>query len=383
MFHDDVDRVIVAATETCWRFPVEDHVLVVRAGSSAFLLLNSTAQLLWEVYAETGSEAACADALVDAFGIDAERAAGDVATMIAAWRASGIFEVGAVLPDDIAPPCVVQQALHWQHYRVGGYAFSVGLEDGPLREDLSLRIARFAITEAELGAPRYTALAAGAHWVVHRDGALVDTGATAYAARVVLLDDVLHAAYGGAPWCANLHAGAVGLGEACVVVAGASGAGKSTLSVAAQLDGLDVLGDDSAPVLRDSGRVAAVPLATMLREGSWGLFAGLADRYCLSEIHERETGRVRFLTPRAAVPLHSRRPVALLFVCRAAGAAPALVPLGMVETLSRLGESGFWVRSEHDAVSTWLTWLEMLPRYAMYFDTPAEGVALLRGLLSA
>jgi hypothetical protein len=365
-----------------WLFPVEDHTLIVRPGAERLFLLNSTARFIWDTYAESGDEAACVAALAGAFGLSPAHVAQDVAATLATWDAGGLLTQPTAHTPAPFPPPPATAPQQWRHYQLGAFAFSVGLEEGTLAEDLPLRIAHYEIPAPPPGAPQYTVRQQDKQWIVLRDGAHVDTGESPFAARVVLLYDALRAAYGAEPWCASLHAGAIGLGDRCVVVAGASGAGKSTLAIAAQLAGLDCLGDDAAPVLEHSGHIAAVPLAAMLREGSWGLFTGLEHRFHLSGIHVRETGRVRFLAPRAPQPLHTRKPCALLFVRRAPGAAPALRPMGLVETLTQLGETGFWVRPDHVAVTRWLAWLATLPRYALHYDTPGEGVALLRSLLA-
>ena len=74
---------------------------------------------------------------------------------------------------------------------------------------------------------------------------------------------------------------------------------------------------------------------------------------------------------------------AVAFVRRGPGAVPGLTPVGAVEALARLGETGFWVRPERAAAERFLAWLTAVPRYEMQYDTLPQGVALLREVLGA
>lgn len=377
---DDIG--VRAGTPTFWSFDVEDHQIVARSGDARLYLLNPSAQVIWEAFSASGDVAAVVEALQEVFGVARAVAERDAEATIAQWRAEGLLDApGANPPAGEAGHHPDPASLRWRHYAIGGTMFSIGLDLPALEADIVPRLAHFAVAAVEDGAARYTVQACGGGWAVYRDGHWVDHGDSLYAARTIILFEALRAAYADEPWCANLHAGALALGDRCVIVAGESGAGKSTLSVAAQCDGLACLGDDSAPILARSGRVAATPLATMLREGSWPLFDALDEHFHVSEIVERETGRVRFLSPRCPAALRGRTPVALLFVRRRAGAAPALRALSVVEALQRLGTTGFWVRPEQEAIGQWLAWLAALPRYDLEYDTTAQGLALVRGLL--
>jgi hypothetical protein len=68
-----------------------DDVVVLDLEGSVYLKLNGSARVLWERLARSSTETELADALVDTFGIDPERAAADVATFVADLRRRGLL----------------------------------------------------------------------------------------------------------------------------------------------------------------------------------------------------------------------------------------------------------------------------------------------------
>ncbi|MBI1321121.1 MAG: PqqD family peptide modification chaperone [Candidatus Hydrogenedens sp.] len=365
-----------------WVFPLQDHGVLMRPGAEWLYVLNPSALLLWQTFADTRSEAACVEALAECYGIDEDRARADTASTFAHWRGIGLLQDDASATGE-PEPCMPEETGPAQHYRLGDAEFSVACAHTEFLADLAPRIAHCRSDASGPDATDYVVSESAGVWRVYRDGELLQAGESLFAARTILLADALHGAYAGDSWCASLHAAVIADGEHCVMLAGASGAGKSTLSVAAVLDGLECLGDDAAPMLQASGRVAAAPLGIMLREGSWDLFEALPGGHSLSDIYERDTGRVRFLTPQTQPRARSLPPMALLFIERGEGAAPERIRIGVIEALALLGQTGLWVCPEENAIRAWLGWMATLPCYRLRYDTAAEGVALVRETLRA
>jgi Coenzyme PQQ synthesis protein D (PqqD) len=70
-----------------------DDVVVLDLEGSVYLKLNGSARVLWErLAAQSSTEQELAAALVDTYGIDAERAAADVAGFVADLRRRGLLD---------------------------------------------------------------------------------------------------------------------------------------------------------------------------------------------------------------------------------------------------------------------------------------------------
>jgi hypothetical protein len=69
-----------------------DDVVVLDLEGSVYLKLNGSARFLWERLAQSSTEPELVAALVDAYGIDDERAAADVAGFVADLRRRGLVD---------------------------------------------------------------------------------------------------------------------------------------------------------------------------------------------------------------------------------------------------------------------------------------------------
>lgn len=71
---------------------VDDEVVVLDLDGSVYLRLNGSGRLLWERLDAEASPDELADALVDEYGIDADRAAGDVDAFVSDLRGKLLLE---------------------------------------------------------------------------------------------------------------------------------------------------------------------------------------------------------------------------------------------------------------------------------------------------
>lgn len=120
-----------------------------------------------------------------------------------------------------------------------------------------------------------------------------------------------------------LHAGAVAGPAGAVVLRGAAGAGKSTLVAAAQQAGLDVLGDESVLVARDTADevMAAVRDLTVEPDTLQLLGGSVAGRLA-------DRGKFRLPLPPLAPESRRRRRVGTVLLGPRAGREPLLQPVG-------------------------------------------------------
>lgn len=69
-----------------------DDVVVLDLDGSVYLKVNGSGRVLWERLATPATEAELVAALVEAYGVDENRAAADVATFLAALRARQLLD---------------------------------------------------------------------------------------------------------------------------------------------------------------------------------------------------------------------------------------------------------------------------------------------------
>jgi Coenzyme PQQ synthesis protein D (PqqD) len=69
-----------------------DDIVVLDLEGSVYLKVNGTGRVLWELLADSRTEAELTAALVDSFTIEESRAAADVAAFVADLRRRGIVE---------------------------------------------------------------------------------------------------------------------------------------------------------------------------------------------------------------------------------------------------------------------------------------------------
>jgi hypothetical protein len=73
-----------------WR-EIEDEVIAVDVQTSTYVSANGSGMLLWRELAEGTTRAALVDRLVEAYGIDAERAGVDVDRFLEDLRSKGLL----------------------------------------------------------------------------------------------------------------------------------------------------------------------------------------------------------------------------------------------------------------------------------------------------
>jgi coenzyme PQQ synthesis protein D (PqqD) len=69
-----------------------DDVVVLDLEGSVYLKVNGSGRVLWELLSEPRTEAELQSALVEQYGIDAQRAGDDVVTFLAELRRRGVLE---------------------------------------------------------------------------------------------------------------------------------------------------------------------------------------------------------------------------------------------------------------------------------------------------
>lgn len=346
-----------------WTFliPGTDCIAVFFRDWEGLFVLNSTASWIWQHLGDPNlseSYAAC-------FGISQAKAQEDIALTLDGWSqwkapSNPLPDVLRTRPEN---PSVLRQ------YQLNGTFFSIAFATDEIAAELVPRLAQI-----ELNSPRAVdhAFHLSRHpegTAIYRDGVHIATEPLITGARAVLLQELTQLAVPDRRFTLILHAGAVGNQDAAVILAGASFSGKSTLCTALMQSGLLCYSDDSACLTTDY-RVAGLPFALALREGSWPLFPHL--------------DRPRFIPSNLNGTSPTAPPVALIFVDYNRHAqVTTLESVRIFDALVALQQSGFWVEPSQSAITTFLDWLSRLPIYRLRYSNLNEAVSQVSGLLAA
>jgi Coenzyme PQQ synthesis protein D (PqqD) len=138
-----------------------------------------------------------------------------------------------------------------------------------------------------------------------------------------------------------LHAACLVSGDKALLISGRPGAGKTTLAIHLMAAGLGYAADDIVMIAPD-GRATGVPFAPALKPGSWTMaekYYPAVGRYA---VHRRPDGkRVRYLETMPAAVKGSVPVGWIIFIKRAPDVPARLVPLGQLETISRLIDASY------------------------------------------
>lgn len=363
--------------------PFDGMQLLVRRDGRKMLVLNDSAQVCWEAMrSSNGSVGEVERALQATFGISAKDAQADVAGFLAQ-----LLDEGAVEAVDTAPPaCPPRSTRSSDHTLV----VTLALNDVPIRIGFADR------GLAEQALPRLRPLLRSnggrhAHRLsVHHDGRVFSIwdgyrclGRSADRDIIlgVLVSECIDRSYPQARWAAVMHAATVGWRDGCVLIPGATGSGKSTLTVALVRSGLSYLGEDTAPIDGETGKVAPVPLAVALREPSWELLGDAMPAIGSLSTYGRGSERRRFLDLRDTAGYELKRPELIVLPRLEAGAPASLRRVRPVETLQAVIRAACWVSPEADLRQVFLDRLANVPALEVTYSNVWDCVGLVNATL--
>jgi hypothetical protein len=132
---------------------------------------------------------------------------------------------------------------------------------------------------------------------------------------------------------------------------------------------------------RTTMRIAPMPFALMVREGSWSVLRSFYPEMDDAPILSRGGDRVRFLRPTDRPA--SCRPIAkhLVFSRYQPGSPTSLDRVTDFESLVLLKESGFWVAHDPASISLFLNWVQSVQSYRLTYSDLSGAVSVLHELL--
>lgn len=355
------------------------------------LVLNDTARRIWELWRQDTSPEHIAARLAEHYAVTAEQVREDVLACIDRWQAA---------PDPVSPgrDDHYPAQYHLSELPVtpsDGICLDYRVHSRDIRVHLSnpADAAMLAPVLGHLSSPGPGADPIEYHLERH-DGQLrlrqsrrvIYQGTSPDMAAVMLLHEMQLAAYRERDNLCVVHAGAVGRGDACVLLPGVAGAGKSTLTAALLHDGWDYLSDDTVPVDAADGRAIALTPPLTVKAGSLAVLSPLYP--ALPELPEygRADQEVRYLPPPADKACPADRAVAaVIFPRYRPGGDPRLIEIPAAQAFTRLAEAGIFAHRPRDParLKALLDWFGGLPSYALEYDRLADACRLVADALAA
>ena len=373
-------RNLAAAAHDLVEFGVDDGLVLVRPGRAGLFLLNSTSRYVWEMLRSGLTVRDIEFNLSDAFGVSREKAASDIAKLLANWEQTiwATEPSSASATNGRAHLSEVQSASVYD-YIVHGRRFRFRISDADLEQEIRCRFAPLLAPELsltpdstfELTRDRSGYLVAGPHGVSQYSDVVTH-------ARVGLIQEIVSLCFPEKRWMAALHSAAVRRGDKCVLLSAASGGGKSTLTAALAADfGWDVLTDDLAFLDREKQEISTIPLAIMLRAESWRVLRPHVRDIDQYETHSRLGEPVRYMPMRLSQAHAPKTPDAIVFLEFRRESKVGLECVSTFEALLQLNDTQSWIDTDPNMVSVFLDWLNQIPKWKLTYGRIPEAAAAI------
>lgn len=183
-----------------------------------------------------------------------------------------------------------------------------------------------------------------------------------------------------------LHGAAVAEGARCVLLPGRSGSGKTTLLAHLLALGLDHVADDLVLIGQGAFAIQPLPLALVLKRGSWGGLAGRLDGLDVARVLRRAGQDVKYWLPADGRIARSILPInAIVFPRFSEGEAMAATRLSAYEAIAAIiqAPTRIGVPLSDDTVERLASWAQSVPAYSVTYGRAEEAAAWVETLLRA
>ncbi len=372
---------------------VGDGLLLYEHRSCRFSVLNSAGRYLWEQL-EAGAELPdLVRNFAEHFALPLAQARRDIDTSLSQWHEAGLFtpaEEIVVLPSH-PPPFVTEEATtsrrdheidfpYSDTFVLAGITLQLNTAT-PQHRQIFLDILGHLSAEGKKN-PELTVYL----WREENDycAELND--------RIMRGDDVSSDLV---PWIlaefidktcrdrdclAVLHAGALGLGNRAIILAGESGTGKSTFVAGLQQAGFIYLCDDVCP-LTPSGELIPVPMSQNIKKGSWTILAESYPELAAGPTFSRKSTATKFVPPRTGSRADWERTWqvdTIVFPQYQGGAATNIAQIDPVSALSLLMNTGSLCG---ESVPDFIAWVLAKRCYSITYSSLASAAAALKSVL--
>jgi len=359
---------------------LDDSGLLFRSATRQLFAMNAMATFLWCLLEDGVTAEGMAAELQTTFGLDAATASACRSDALGQWRRHGLL----MPPGD-------HSGLTAGPYRLLDLRFSLQVQDRALHDQLASLLAPLAMAEPEVspdGEPLKLAIDGLTMLCGER---IVEQCREANGVVPMVKAGLVRLALDGNPGHLAVHAAALRLGDACLLLPGPSGSGKSTLAAALAGAGCGLLADDTAVLAPDTAagtaQIRPLPFAICLKPGSWALLQTRFPQIADLPVHRRADGKLaRYLLPpdRAGwIDAASRHPVRwIVFPRRRPSGRTRLAAIPRAEALSRLLRESCPLGRGLDAatVSALAAWMRDIACFDLHYEEVGAAVDTLRRL---
>lgn len=364
-------------------FPIDDSLVVVRAGQAGLLLLNTTSRRIWEMLYDGFDVTQIAAIIAADCGISHSLVERDIRNVVANWEISlGPTKLDAsegaeeLANGPSSEPAMYDYVIHGRHFRFL-------ISDTDLEEEITLRFGAYASPLDGCKPDFVYELRRDLDGYIIRSSRFSERASIVTEVRIGLVQDVLSACFPEKRFIAALHAAALHRDARCVLLCARTGGGKSTLAAALTASGYSLLSDDLVFLDYNCLDISTIPLSIMLRSGSWNVLEPLLPRLKDVPISFRFGEPMRFLEPSVASVSEGVAPSVLIFLEFEPGEGMQLNELSSFDALVKLNETRSWVDTERHSVARFLSWIQNVPKWSLRYSNLNEALNKIQSLACA
>ena len=351
--------------------PVGDGLLVARRHGRRLFALNDTARFLWERRAAGLDDSELPGALAEAYGIAPAVAERDVRSTLRRWREDGLLDQGGTT----------------RRVLIAGCRLTFRLAASGLEPALAPLLAPLGVEADGTDEPPTATIEvdrAGTTYRVAVDEDPATTLSTLDETIEAVNAGIVRAVFESCPWQLSLHSAAVADRAGCVLLPGQSGSGKTTLLASLLARGFDHVADDLVLVAEGEPLVQPLPLALVLKRGSWRILEGPIPGLAALPVYRRAGQDVKYWLPPADRITRRPHPVEAIVFPRFGGAAAlSATPLAAHDALMRLMQAPTRIGQalSQASVDRLAGWMQSRPAYDLAYDRAEAAADWIAGLL--
>ncbi|QBQ54432.1 PqqD family peptide modification chaperone [Nitrosococcus wardiae] len=357
--------------------------------------LNTSAAFIWCHQAEGFSTQEIIHAMVDTFGISAEKAQSDVRASLSEWRHLGLLYDHNTVPatENFLPrmenskPAGVghhPQRLTLTHaykhcYRFGSVCFQVRFANLETKQIVHPIIAHLEIASNTPCNSVFDITKESEGYLLSRNFIPLATCQDLREVGPLVHGELLVTACKSSECLAIIHAAAMAKGNYAILFPGDSGSGKSTLAAGMIAAGYRYLSDEIVLLTSHPYHVLPISLSIGLKEGAWPVLSPFHPIIEKLPIYHRQDGKkIRYLAPhdisnQVTISYPVRQ---IIFPCYIAGITTYVQPIGRAEALNRIAEGGYDVNSRLNSttISELVNWISNIECWELRYSSLPEAI---------